>query len=209
MTITEYESKFGVQNQEGKFAFWFDFVFIGAQIITVDELMIALQYFTNKLNLPIPKIVFFGDYWRLSYHNNGYCQTTIHTSVPKNRNGTMSKDDIEIHDAVLVIEKYLVYCLYGQLDSSPSTPKHYFLLAQICSVLVQQPLSDIVKSMIDNGIILKGGKNLHRRLVKAQSRINTLESAIQLGREEFEQFLTPVLNELEVAKEQLHKLESV
>lgn len=83
--------------------------------------------------------------------------------------------------------------------------------AEVYSDLTNIPVSDIVKSMRDSSLkvsnfILKtdADKQIHEKL---SNRVNELEDAIARGREEFELFLQPILNELSDAKSKLQQFE--
>lgn len=86
------------------------------------------------------------------------------------------------------------------------------IFAEASAKLTNTPSQDLVKSMraaklkVAGGASPVGARTLKRH-EKAKNRVEELEAAIKRGREEFEQFLQPILKELEDSRLELDALE--
>lgn len=86
------------------------------------------------------------------------------------------------------------------------------IFAEASAKLTNTPSQDLVKSMraaklkVAGGASPVGARTLKRH-EKAKKRVEELEAAIKRGREEFEQFLQPIIKELENSRLELHALE--
>lgn len=86
------------------------------------------------------------------------------------------------------------------------------IFAEASAKLTGTPVQDIVKSMRAAKLKVAGGASpvgvrILKRYEKAKNRVEELEAAIKRGREEFEQFLQPILKELESSRLELKTLE--
>jgi hypothetical protein len=86
------------------------------------------------------------------------------------------------------------------------------IFAEASAKLTNTPSQDLVKSMRAAKLKVAGGASpvgarILKRHEKAKNRVEELEAAIKRGREEFEQFLQPILKELEDSRLELDALE--
>ena len=86
------------------------------------------------------------------------------------------------------------------------------IFAEASAKLTNTPVQDLIKSMRAAKLKLSGGASpvgarTLKRYEKAKNRVNELEDAIKRGRQEFEQFLQPILKELESSRLELKILE--
>lgn len=86
------------------------------------------------------------------------------------------------------------------------------IFAEASAKLTGTPVQDIVKSMRAAKLKVAGGASpvgvrTLKRYETSKNRVKELEDAIKRGRQEFEQFLQPILKELEKSRLELKTLE--
>ncbi|RUP38888.1 MAG: hypothetical protein EKK63_10970 [Acinetobacter sp.] len=86
------------------------------------------------------------------------------------------------------------------------------IFAEASAKLTSTPVQDIVKSMRAAKLKVAGearpvGARILKRYETSKNRVKELEDAINRGRQEFEQFLQPILKELEKSRLELNILE--
>jgi len=190
-------------SQRSKFYNWMrDFSLVHTEVCGIAPHLIedVISEAVKSYGYPVPTF---------KHHNSGGYQLRYSTiTLPKLKN--MHPNDISV---------LVGWWIYKQRQNTLSEgwhgPTFCRVWAETYSKLTGVPVADIVNSMRASKLKVMGaagaspaGPRVVKKYERLKNRAQELDAAIKRGRKEFEEFLQPILKELETTRAELKKVES-
>lgn len=165
--------------------------------VSVNAAKLIIMDVVELRNLPLPSFKFHG----ITSSFRAPDSTIV---LPENGNSSM---DI---NTIFVLASWYINSLNPSVTDGWHGASFCKIYAEVEAYLTKVPVQEIIDSMLEAKLKVRGnvGKRVLKKQQQLKNRVDELDAAIQRGREEFEEFLQPILSELESAKLELQTFES-